>query len=332
MTSYSKTAAALALAAVMAVSGTTVGAQEMPSRGPAPVGEPAAAKPGVLGRIGIDQRVGQQVPLDLPFVDEGGREVRLGEFFGKRPVILALVYYECPMLCTQVLNGLVTALGVMKFEPGREFEVVAVSFNPKEGPGLASQKKASYLERYDRPNTAAGWHFLTGSEDSIARLTKAVGFRYEYDPEIGQFAHGAAIEVLTPEGRIARYFYGIEYSARDLRLGLIEAAEERLGSAIDDVLLLCLHYDPSTGKYGATVLGMVRLGGIATVLAVLGFMAVSLRRERKELNQIAFNGPSGGTLCRPPDGGAHGAPARKRSGAWGPRERPSRGSGRSPDK
>ena len=277
---HGKTAAALALAVVMGIPGTTAGAQDMPSRGPAPSGDPAAAKPGILGRIGIDQRIGGQVPLDLPFTDDSGREVRLGEYFGKRPVILALVYYECPMLCTQVLNGLVTALGVMNFEPGREFEVVAVSFNPREGPGLASQKKANYLERYGRPNTAEGWHFLTGTEDSIAQLTKAVGFRYEYDTEVGQFAHGAAIEVLTPRGKIARYFYGIEYSARDLRLGLIEAAEERLGSAIDDVLLLCLHYDPSTGKYGATVLGMVRLGGIATVLAFLGFMAVSLRRER----------------------------------------------------
>jgi protein SCO1/2 len=280
MTFHSKTAAAFALAAVLGVSGTTVGAQDAPSRGPVPDGEPAGAKPGILGRIGIDQRIGEQVPLDLPFTDENGREVRLGDYFGERPVILALVYYECPMLCTQVLNGLVTTLGVMNFEPGREFEVVAVSFNPKEGPGLASQKKANYLERYARSNTAAGWHFLTGSQDSIAQLTKAMGFRYEYDSEIDQFAHGAAIEVLTPKGKIARYFYGIEYSARDLRLGLIEAAEERLGSAIDDVLLLCLHYDPSTGKYGATVLGMVRLGGIATVLAFLAFMAVSLRRER----------------------------------------------------
>jgi protein SCO1/2 len=236
--------------------------------------------PGILGKVGIDQRIGESVPLDLMFTDETGRQIRLGELFGKRPVILALVYYECPMLCTQVLNGLVSALGVMNFEPGREFDVVAVSFNPQEGPGLASQKKASYLERYGRPHTAGGWHFLTGSAESIARLTEAVGFRYEYDETIKQYAHGAGIEVLTPKGALSKYFYGIEFSPRDIRLGLIEASEERIGTAIDDVLLFCYHYDPSTGKYGATVLGLVRLGAVATVLAFLAFLTVSLRRDR----------------------------------------------------
>jgi protein SCO1/2 len=216
----------------------------------------------------------------LPFVDESGRRVELGEFFGKRPVILALVYYECPMLCTQVLNGLVTALGVMNFEPGREFDVVAVSFNPKEGPGLASQKKANYLERYGRPHTAAGWHFLTGPPESIKKLTEAIGFRYRYDEDIQQFAHGAGIEVLTPQGAISKYFYGIEFSARDLRLGLIEASEERIGTAIDDFLLLCYHYDPATGKYGAAVLRMVRVGGALFVVGLVSFLTVSLRREK----------------------------------------------------
>jgi protein SCO1/2 len=256
------------------------GAQTTPSRGLAEGGQPASAKPGILNEIGIDQRIGDQLPLDLPFTDETRRTVRLGEYFGRRPVILALVYYECPMLCTQVLNGLVSALGVMNFEAGREFDVVAVSFNPKEGPGLASQKKAAYMERYDRPHTAVGWHFLTGSEDSIRRLTSAVGFRYTFDDESKQFAHGAAIQVVTPKGTLARYFYGIEFSARDIRFGLIEASEERIGTPIDDVLLLCYHYDPSSGKYGAAVLGLVRLGAIATVLAFLGFLTVSLRRER----------------------------------------------------
>jgi protein SCO1/2 len=248
--------------------------------GLAPAGEPSSSKPGVLGRIGIEQRIGERIPLDLPFTDENGKAVKLGDYFGKRPVILALVYYECPMLCTQVLNGLVTALGVMSFEPGREFDVVAVSFNPKEGPGLAAQKKAAYLDRYDRPHTAGGWHFLTGSEASIRELTRAVGFRYEFDGKIQQYAHGAAIELLTPTGTLARYFYGIEYSSRDLRFGIIEASDERLGSAIDQVLLLCYHYDPSTGQYGATVLGLVRLGAVLTVFAFLGFLIVSLRRER----------------------------------------------------
>ena len=243
-------------------------------------GDPATAKPSILTRVGIDQRLNSRVPLDLPFVDESGRSVKLGEFFGKRPVILALVYYECPMLCTQVLNGLVAALGVMNFEAGREFDVVAVSFNPKEGPGLASQKKANYLERYGRPHTAGGWHFLTGPEESIKKLTEAIGFRYEFDEKIQQFAHGAGIEVLTPHGTISKYFYGIEFSARDLRLGLIEASEERIGTAIDDFLLLCYHYDPATGKYGAAVLRMVRVGGALFVVGLLSFLTVSLRREK----------------------------------------------------
>jgi protein SCO1/2 len=268
----------LLIAASSALALSVTGYAQAP-QGLAQPGEPTAAKPGILGKIAIDQRIGQQVPLDLQFADELGRQVRLGDFFGKRPVILALVYYECPMLCTQVLNGLVSALGVINFDAGREFEVVAVSFNPKEGPGLASQKKANYLQRYGRPHTAAGWHFLTGTQESISRLTDAIGFRYEFDEKIGQFAHGAGIELLTPRGTIARYFYGIEFSPRDIRFGLIEASEERIGSAVDDVLLFCYHYDPATGRYGAAILGLVRAGGIATVLAFAAFLIVSLRRD-----------------------------------------------------
>jgi protein SCO1/2 len=259
--------------------GTPAAAQGVGRTAEAP-GDAASAKPGILSKIGIDQRLNAQVPLDLTFVEESGREVRLGEYFGTRPVILALVYYECPMLCTQVLNGLVGALGTLTFDVGREFDVVAVSINPREGPGLATQKKAAYLERYGRPNTAEGWHFLTGTEDSIAQLTKAIGFRYEYDAEIGQYAHGAGVEVLTPKGVVSRYFYGIEYSPRDIRLGLIEASEERIGTPVDDVLLLCFHYDPATGKYGATALGLVRIGAVLTLVAFLTFLVVSLRRER----------------------------------------------------
>jgi protein SCO1/2 len=246
-------------------------------------GDPSSARPGILSKIAIDQKIGRQLPLDLPFVDDRGRKVTLREFFpqgSKRPVVLALVYYECPMLCSQVLNGLVSSLSVVNLDVGTEFDVVAVSFNPKEGPGLASQKKASYVERYGRPQSAGGWHFLTGTQDSIARLTDAVGFRYELDKEIGQFAHGAAVEVITPTGTIAKYFYGIEFSPRDLRLGLIEASDERIGSVIDDVLLFCYHYDPSSGKYGPAVLRMVRVAGVATIAAFALFLTVNLRREQ----------------------------------------------------
>jgi protein SCO1/2 len=247
---------------------------------PDDAGQPAKEKPGLLKKIGIDQRLHHQVPLDLAFTDETGRDVRLGDYFGKRPVILALVYYECPMLCTQVLNGVVSALGVLTFDAGREYDVIAVSINPKETPALAAQKKQAYLDRYKRPQTAAGWHFLTGREENIQRLAAAVGFRYAFDEEIQQYAHGAGIEVLTPRGVVSKYFYGIEFSARDLKFGLIEASDERIGTAIDNALLLCYHYDPATGKYGAAAIGAVRIGAAATVLAFLSFLFVSLRRER----------------------------------------------------
>jgi len=242
-------------------------------------GDPTSARPGILSKIAIDQRIGHDVPADVPFVDENGRPVKLGDYYGKRAVILALVYYECPMLCSQVLNGLVSALGTMNLQAGRDFDVVAVSFNPKEGPGLALQKKAAYVERYGRPETANGWHFLTGTQDSITRLTEAVGFRYAFDQNIGQFAHGAAIEVLTPKGTIARYFYGIEFSPRDLRLGLVEASDEHIGTVMDDVLLFCYHYDPATGKYGASVLALVRIAGVAFLIALAIFLTVNLRRD-----------------------------------------------------
>jgi protein SCO1/2 len=270
--------AAIGLASMLA--GGALSAQN--PVGLAEPGDPTSAKPGILSKIAIDQRIGHSLPLDAAFVDDHGRPVRLGDYFGKRPVVLALVYYECPMLCTQVLNGLVSSLGTLNLTVGKEFDVVAISFNPKEGPGLASQKKANYVERYGRPESADGWHFLTGEQESIARVTEAVGFKYELDKEIGQFAHGAAIEVITPKGTIAKYFYGIEYSPRDLRLGLVEASDERIGTVVDDFLLACYHYDPASGKYGPTVLGMVRVGAVATILAFAMFLTVSLRREQAQ--------------------------------------------------
>ena len=260
------------------------------AQGPLPQqapGEPSAAKPGLLAKIGIDQRLNEQIPLDLEFVDETGRSVKLGDYFGKRPVLLALVYYECPMLCTQVLNGVTGALKVLSFDVGKEFDVVAVSINPREGPGLAAAKKQAYVERYGRPETAEGWHFLTGREENIRALANAVGFRYAYDEEIKQYAHGAGVELVTPKGVIARYFYGIEFAPRDIRFGIIEASEERIGSAIDSVLLLCYHYDPATGQYGATAITMVRIGAVLTMLGFAAFLFVSLRHERRTAHREA---------------------------------------------
>jgi protein SCO1/2 len=265
-------AVALALLAVSAVS-----AQPLSK----PAGPAASEKPAILREVGIDQRLDQQVPLDLPFRDEEGRAVRLGDYFGRRPVVLALVYYECPMLCTQVLNGLVSALGVVTLDAGRDFDVVAVSFDPGEGPGLAKAKKQSYVERYARPGTEGGWHFLTGESESIERLTRAVGFRYVYDRKLDQFAHGAAITLLTPSGVISRYFYGIEYPPRDVRLGLVEASANRVGSLADQILLLCYHYDPATGRYGFVALTVVRVGGILTVAAFGLFLLYERKREQR---------------------------------------------------
>jgi protein SCO1/2 len=207
--------------------------------------------------------------------------VRLGDFFGKRPVVLALVYYECPMLCTQILNGLAASLGTITLDAGREFDVVAVSFDPRETPALAAEKKRSYLARYRRPGSEQGWHFLTGEAAAISALTEAVGFRYRFDPATGQFAHGSAVFVLTPSGELSRYFYGIEYAPRDLRLALVESADSRIGTPVDQLLLYCFHYDPATGKYGAVALNMIRLGGVATVLAIAGFVLWSWRREKR---------------------------------------------------
>jgi protein SCO1/2 len=245
-------------------------------------------RPAVLEDVGIDQRLNEQVPLDLVFRDESGAPVRLGTYFGSKPVILSLAYYECPMLCTLVLNGLASALKVLSFDAGKEFEVVTVSFNPADTPALAAAKKQTYLKAYGRPGAAAGWHFLTGDAAAIEQLTRAVGFRYKYVPEQQQFAHAAGIMVLTPQGKLARYFYGVEFSPRDLRLGLIEAAQNKIGTAVDQLLLFCFHYDPATGKYGAIAMGSVRAAGVLTVLALATFLTVMLRRDRARRRTSPF--------------------------------------------
>ncbi len=247
-------------------------------------GHPASAQsplPKILEHVGFDQRLGEQIPLDLPLTDDDGQSVTLGQYFTDKPVILVLAYYRCPMLCTQVLNGLVEGLRETPFIIGKEFRVVTVSFDPNDTPKMAAAKKRTYLHAYDHPEAAQGWRFLTGSQASITRLTHAVGFRYAYDPASDQFAHAAGIVLLTPEGKIARYFYDVHYSGRDLRLGLVEASENRIGTPIDKVLLFCFHYDPTAGKYGAAVMNFVRAGGVLTVAGLGVFIGLLLRGDRR---------------------------------------------------
>ena len=239
---------------------------------------PAQVRPAILRDIGFDQRLGDRVPLDALFRDESGRAVRLGDYFGRRPVVLSLAYYECPMLCTVTLSGLASALDVLSFEPGREFEVVTVSFEPRETPALAAAKKATYLKRYHRPGAAAAWHFLTGDADPIRRLTEAVGFRYAWDEVTKQYAHASGVMVLTADGRLARYLYGVEYAPKDQRFAVFEAAQGKILSPVDSLLLYCYHYDPDQGRYGPTVMGLVRLGGVVTLLG-LGGLVLALRRH-----------------------------------------------------
>jgi len=246
-----------------------------------PVYKPATPPPQVLSNISIDQNLNQQVPLDLAFKDEYGHDVKLSDYFGKKPVILALVYYECPMLCTETLNGMVSAFKVLKFDVGDEFNVVTVSFDARETPDLALKKKTTYLNLYGRDGAEQGWHFLTGPKSSIDSLTKAVGFHYAWDEQTQQFAHATALVLLTPQGKIAQYYYGVEYSPRDLRLGVIEASKGKAGTLVDNVLLYCYHYDPRTGRYGAVVTRILQLAGGLTVALLGGFMIVMFRIDRK---------------------------------------------------
>jgi protein SCO1 len=239
----------------------------------------ADEKPDILRNVGFDQRLGAQVPLDLAFRDETGSPVKLGDYLGDKPVLLVPAYYECPMLCTIVLNGVTSALRALPFDVGREFRVVTFSFNPHETSELASAKKATHIGDYRRPGAAAGWHFLVGDEPSIAALTQAIGFRYAWDEASKQYAHASGIVVLTPGGRISHYFFGVEFSPRDLRLALVEASGERIGSLVDQLLLFCFHYDPATGRYSRVALNAVRAGGVLTLAALVGFVVLMLRRD-----------------------------------------------------
>jgi protein SCO1/2 len=232
-----------------------------------------------LQGVGIDQKLNAPIPLDATFRDEAGRTVPLASYFHGKPVLLALVYYRCPMLCTQIITGVESSLKAVSLNPGRDFEVVFVSFDPKDSAETATGKRKMVLHRYARPDTANGWHFLSGDEPSIRALTHAVGFRYRLDSASGQFAHASGIMLMTPEGRVSRYFYGVEYAPRDVRLGLVEASANKIGSPVDQILLFCFHYDPTTGKYGAVALNLVRLGG--GLFAGIGgaFLFIMLRRD-----------------------------------------------------
>jgi len=242
----------------------------------------AQHEPAVLRQVGLEQRLHEFIPLDLMWWDETGKPVLLGDYFGTKPVILTLVYYDCPNLCTLVLNGLLRTLRVLSLTVGKDFNVLTVSINPDNSPSLAAVKQAQYIRDYGRADAANGWHFLTGQPEAIQRLTQAVGLRYTYDAATEQFAHAAGLMVLTPQGQLARYFYGVEYAPRDVRLSLVEAAAPKIGSPIDQLLLLCYHYDPQSGTYSLAILRALRLAGVATIVALGTCVGVLLRRERRK--------------------------------------------------
>lgn len=237
--------------------------------------------PGPLKEVRIEQHLGEQLPLEVPFVDQDGRPVKLGDYFGgERPVILAFVYFECPMLCSLILNGLATSLDVLKFNPGQEFDVVAISVDHDETSGMAGESKASTLQRYGRPETADGWHFLTGDEADIRRVADAAGFGFEYLPSTDEYAHASGIMIVTPEGQLSQYFYGIEYPPKDVRLALVEASSNQIGSLVDQILLYCYRYDPQVGRYTALTMRILRITGAVFVLGMVIFVWIAIRRDR----------------------------------------------------
>lgn len=246
----------------------------------------SAGLPPILNAVGIEQKLNNQLPLDAEFKDENGSAVKLGNYFGTgRPVVLALVYYECPMLCNEVLNGLTGSLKGMSFDAGKEFDVVVISFDARENdkPDLAKNKKASYLARYERNGAENGWHFLTGTQSEIDKVTQAVGFNYQFDEATNQFAHAGGVTLITPDGRISKYFYGIDYAPKDLKLGLMDASEGKIGNAAEKLYLYCFHYDPSTGKYGLAILKVLRLMAIATILGLGGMIFVFWKRGKSKV-------------------------------------------------
>ncbi len=282
-----------AAALVLALAATAAPAQFMTGRGMserrADGVDPQRAQR-ILSEVGFDQRLGEALPLDVPLRDETGAAVRLGDYFGQRPVLIAFVYYRCPMLCTLVTNGVAASFRGIPFEPGREFEVVFVSIDPEDTPSAAAAKKAAALDRYGKSSTAAGWHFVTGDAAAIAAVTEAAGFRYVRDEASGEYAHAAGILLATPEGRIARYIFGIDYAPRDLKLALVEASEGRVGGVVDQLLLLCFHYDAALGRYTAVSMLALRIAGVLTLAAVVSFIVVMLVRERRSRRRLAAGG------------------------------------------
>ncbi len=246
--------------------------------------------PKTLEKVGIEQKLNEQLPPDAVFKDENGNEVKLGDYFGKRPVILALVYYECPMLCNEVLNGLTGTLKSLSFDAGKDYDVIAISFDARENekPDLAKNKKESYMKRYGRPGTENGWHFLTGTQSEIDKVTKAVGYNYQWDEKTNQFAHAGGIMFTTPEGKLSRYLYGIDYAPKDVKFAVMESAQNRIGNPAEQLMLYCYHYDPATGKYGLSILKVVRLVAVATLIG-LGSMIFVFWRRNKAKNEFVVD-------------------------------------------
>jgi len=261
--------------ALLLLTFATTSAQNIPDN----VGQAAAGLPPVLQNVGFEPQLNAQLPLDLAFHDEAGRTVEFRDYFGTKPVVLALVYYGCPMLCGQVEQGVIGSLRMLSFNPGRDYEVVFVSFDPRETPEMAARKKQWALSQFRRPETASGWHFLTGSNASINALCKAANFRFNFDEKNALYAHASGIMLLTPQGRVSRYFYGVEYPARDIRLGLVEASAGKIGRPIDHVLLYCYQYDPANARYSTSILKILRLGAVLTVLCLIVGFLVFRRRD-----------------------------------------------------
>jgi protein SCO1 len=278
---------AIATIAVLLISGGIARSQAVPSN----IGVTSTTMPAQLKNVGFDPQLNAQIPLDLPFVDENGSNIQLRDYFKQKPVVLAFVYYGCPMLCNQVEQGVVGALRMLSFTPGRDYDVVFVSFDPRESADMAAQKKKSALAHFRRPETAQGWHFLTGTKESIDAATKAANFRYSFDAKTNLFAHASGIMLLTPDGRISRYFYGVEYPGRDMRLGLVDASAGKIGTPIDHVLLFCYQYDPSSATYSASILKIIRLGGILTILCIVGGILIFRRRDAAQANMKGAHPP-----------------------------------------